>query len=297
MRARQILIALAMVLVTCALDAEPQVFEAASVKRNTTNGIGSLDLIIVRPGQLFTGYATVRELIRAAYGVEQNQVVEGPAWVDSDHFQVNAAVPTGTTIDGVRLMLQALLAERFGLGVHPEQRELQVFVLETADRPGKQLWKAEPECRPISTPPGLPVPAPPPPAPPATGPVTVLGENRLPSKCPSMFFTGHMSVRNVPIALLAFQLSRQLRRQVMDRTGLTGMYDFDLTYTPEGTAPGLITVAGGISGDGPVAPPASSADAPALATALRDQLGLRLKSARAPIDVIVIDRVNAPTEN
>ena len=110
-----------------------------------------------------------------------------------------------------------------------------------------------------------------------------------------MFFTGHMSARNVPPSLLVFQLSRMLRRQVLDRTALAGRYDFDLTFTPDAGAAQFVNA--GVTGGGPGGPPTPSPEAPALTTALREQLGLRLESSRASIDVVVIDRVTAPTEN
>jgi uncharacterized protein (TIGR03435 family) len=276
------------------LTAQQPSFPAASVKPNTTNGAGLANVIIVRPGQLLAQYATFRELVQAAYGVEQNQVVDGPGWIDSAHFAVNAAVPPGASVADVRAMLRSLLAERFGLVSRREERELPVYLLESAGRPGARLWTAGPECRPVVPPPGVPMPPAPPP-PPAGAAMTVLNQPQLGGGCGSMFFTCHLSARNVPMAMLTFQLSRLLRRQVIDRTDLTGRYDFDLTFTPDAGAAGLATA--GVLGAGPGGPPQASSEAPALTTALREQLGLRLESNRAPIDVVVIDRVSAPAEN
>jgi uncharacterized protein (TIGR03435 family) len=277
------------------LHAQQPAFSAASVKPVTGNGAGRADFILVRPGQLLAQYATLRELIQAAYGVEQNQVVDGPSWLDGSHFEVNAAIPDGTAIDDVQTMLQSLLRERFGLVTRREQRNLPVYLLESLGRPGSRLWTPGPECRPVAPPAGVPMPPPPPP-PPAGAVMTILNQPRLGGGCPSMFFTGHMSARNVPLSLLVFQLSRMLRRQVLDRTALAGRYDFDLTFTPDAGAAQFVNA--GVTGGGPGGPPPTpTAEAPALTTALREQLGLKLESTRAPVDVVAIEQVTALTAN
>lgn len=288
--------ALLLIAALCVADlhAQQPAFPAASVKPNTTNGAGLANVIIVRPGQLLAQYATLRELVQAAYGVEYNQVVDGPAWLDSAHFEVNATVPGGTVLADVQAMLQSLLKERFGLVTRREQRDLPVYLLAPTGRSGSSLWKSDTECRPVSPPPGVPMPPAPPP-PPAGAVMTILNQPRLGGGCPSMFFTGHMSARNVPISLLAFQLSRLLRRQVIDHTAMADRYDWDLTFTPDAGA-AQITTAGVVGGGpGPIAVP--TAEAPALTTALREQLGFRLDASRAPVDVVAIERVTAPTEN
>jgi len=125
--------------------------------------------------------------------------------------------------------------------------------------------------------------------------MTILNQPKVGGGCGSMFFSGHISARNLPMSMLTFQLSRLLRRQVIDRTALTGRYDFDLTFTPDAGAAGLVNA--GAIGGGPGGAPQASSDAPSLSTALREQLGLRLESSRAPIDVIAIERVSPPTGN
>lgn len=289
-RAAPLLIVLALV----SLPARQASFTAASVKPNTTNGAGLANIIVVRPGQLLAQYATLRELIQAAYGVEQNQVVDGPGWLDTAHFEVNARVPDGTAIPDVQAMLQMLLKERFNLVVRREQRDLPVYLLEPTGRSGSRLWTPGPECRPVSSPPGIPMPPPPPP-PPAGAVMTILNQPRPGGGCASMFFTGHISARNVPLSLLVFQLSRMLRRQVLDHTALAGRYDFDLTFTPDAGAAQIGDV--GVIGGGPGGFGAPTAEAPALSTALREQLGLRLNSSRAAVDVVAISQVEPPVEN
>src|SRR3954468_7606159 len=275
------------------LDAQQPSFSAASVKPNTTNGAGLANVIVVRPGQLLAQYATMRELIQAAYAVDHNQVVDGPAWIDSAHFEVNAAVPPGASVADVQVMLRALLAERFDLLARREQRELPVYFLESSGRAGPLLWTAGPDCRPVAPPPGVPLPPPPPPR--AGTSMPILNQPKVGGGCGSMFFSGHISARNLPMSMLTFQLSRLLRRQVIDRTALTGRYDFDLTFTPDAGAAGLVNA--GAIGGGPGGAPQASSDAPSLSTALQEQLGLRLESSCAPIDVIAIERVSPPTGN
>ena len=95
---------------------------------------------------------------------------------------------------------------------------------------------------------------------------------------------GFISARDIVLETFAFLLMRELQRPIIDRTQLTGRYDIDLNFLPDS---GPMTING----------TAINADAPSLTTAVREQLGLKLDSSRAPIDVIVIDRVSAPTEN
>jgi uncharacterized protein (TIGR03435 family) len=275
---------------------QPRAFGAASVKRNRSNGAGVPLIVAVRADRLIAPYTTVRELTRIAYGVDEAQVVGGPGWVTSDRFEVNATVPPGATRDEVREMLRALLADRFGLATHQEKQPLPTYALgyARADRRlGEQLRTTGTECRPIVAPAGLPAPPPPPPPPPGIGgaPPMILnrpaetdadGPRGLP--CPSMFAPGHVSVRDFGFQEFLWQLAQFVRRPVVDRTGLHGRFDIDLVYTPDDQS---------ALGRPSLAP----ADAPALATAIQEQLGLKLESVRAPVDVVVIDRVSPPTEN
>ena len=112
----------------------------------------------------------------------------------------------------------------------------------------------------------------------------VLGQKPGESTCPSAIMRGYVSARNMPVSGLADILMRELRRPVVDRTQLTGHFDIDLNFLPDS---GPMTI-NGIAVNG---------DAPPLSTAVREQLGLRLDSTRAPVDVVVVDRVTAPTEN
>jgi uncharacterized protein (TIGR03435 family) len=256
------------------------------VKRNTTNGAGLPPIVLVQAGRLRAPFSTLRDLMQAAYGVEPHQILGGPGWIDSDRFEVMATLPQGATITDAQVMLRALLADRFGLVARHEKRELPVLFLDAPGKLGPDISVAGTDCKAMKSPAGLPVPPPPPPPPPDAGPVTVLNTplGIAGSKCGNIVFNGFFSMRAVPLVSFVTSLSRQSRRAIIDRTKLTGVYDIDLYFLPDA---GPLMVNGN----------AVNADAPSLQTAVREQLGLRLESGRAPIDVIVIDRVTAPSEN
>jgi len=257
-------------------------FDVASIKR-TQGAPGVLPLVFTQTGRLRAPFSTLRELLQAAYGVEPNQIVGGPDWVGADHFEVNATLPAGATTADAQMMLRTLLVARFGLVTRQEKRELPVHFLDRPGELGPQLSAAGPECKPLKAPTGIPAPPPPPPPPAGSGPISFL--NQPPgSTCGNVMFGGFFSMRAVPMVTFVTQLSRQIRRPVIDRTGLTGRYDIDLSFLPD-TGPMMFNGT------------AVNADAPALNTAIREQLGLRLESGRAAIDVVVIERVNALTEN
>jgi len=262
----------------------PHAFDAASVKMAAATGMGQPRIVAVTGRRVSAPFVTLRMLVQVAFNVDRDQVIGGPAWLDSDHFEVNATSPTGTSIADVRTMLQALLAERFGLVAHRETRELPAHVLTFSGQFGPKMRRSPDECAPVALPPGLPVPPPPPPPPVDAAEFIALGVAPGIGICQSLTMGGFISGRAMGIATLCWFLTQELRRPVLDRTGLTERYDFDLMYLPDVGPPQM---------NGTPAP----WDAPSLTTAVREQLGLRLDSTRAPIDVVVIDRVTAPTQN
>lgn len=274
---------LAMALLTGAAAAQtPGTFEAASV-RQTSGGPGVLPFVFVQTGRLRAPFATARELVQAAYGLERNQVLGGPDWLDRDHFDVNATMTAGTSPTAAPQLLRELLKERFGLVVRSARREMPVRFLDRTNDQGPQLTPAGAECRPLKAPGGIPAPPPPPPPPPGSGPIVPL--NQPPgSACGNVMFNGFLSMRAVPLVTFVVNLSRQIRIPIVDRTGLQGLWDIDLVFLPD-TGPMQFN---GV---------ALNADAPSLQTAVREQLGLRLQAGRAPLDVVVIDRIHPPTEN
>ncbi len=273
-------------------------FEVASVKRNTS-GDGRMTMGMSVSGQVTMTNIPLRQLIIRAYQLQNFQLIGGPGWLDSDRFDIIAKGEPNLPPARINLMLQSLLVERFKLVARTEKREMPIYALVLARTDGKLgagLRPAAIDCAAMMTargragapPPG----APPPGAPPAgrgPGPGGPVGAGGCGMMMGPASFTGGSQ----PLAQLAMALSPRTGRIVVDKTGLSGMYDFDLQWTPE---PGQ----GGPTGPPPPgAPPLPPIDpnGPSLFTALQEQLGLKLEPQRGPVDVLVIDRVEQPTED
>jgi uncharacterized protein (TIGR03435 family) len=273
------------------IEAQAPSFEVASIKRNNS-GDGNVSRGMQPGGMTFVN-APLRQLIIAAYGVQPFQIIGGPAWLASDRFDVVAKADGAPPPEQMNLMLRTLLAERFKLVARMETREMPTYSLVKAredGRLGPGLKPASVDCGPAGR--GRGGPPPPPPGPPpgggrAGGPVASLGGG-----CRVMIAPGRIISSGQPIAQLGTLLGNQLGRPVIDKTGLTGGYDFEVSYMPEAGRGGLPTPP-------PGAPPlpAIDPDAPSLFTALQEQLGLKLESDRGPVDVVVIDSVEPPTED
>jgi uncharacterized protein (TIGR03435 family) len=263
-------------------------FEVATVKVNASGPGPSVGLMLLPGGRVFAQNASLRDLIRAAYALEDSQLEGIPASIRSTRFDVDARIGGGATTDTARAMTRTLLAERFRLAAHIETRQLPIYdlVMARSDRsPGRALRTSGKECAPVTLPAGLP-PAPPPPA--GSGMPITPGA----FQCPSGLLPGHLSLRSLDMAAFASLLWRRLlQRPVVDRTGLSGQCDIDLTYLPE-----LETVNGRPASENPSLP-AQILGAPSIFTAVQEQLGLKLESARGPVDVLVVDRVEALIEN
>jgi uncharacterized protein (TIGR03435 family) len=264
---------------------ETAVFDVVSIKRRPPDARPAGGGARVMPGGRFLAPSvTVRGLIAVAYELQDLQIVDSQRWTGTDRFDIEARTATDVTAPQVRAMIRTLLAQRFGVVAHTETRELPVYVMRIAGEDGKlgpQLRPSGPECRDVTVPPNVPAPpAPPPPPPPAPPPLPLGGP---PARCLTLFVTmataSHMSTRELTMDTFARRLTGLLGRLVLDRTGLDGFFDIDLTYTSESQA---------LSGSG---------DTPTIVTAVREQLGLRLEATRAPVDVLVVDRVEPPTEN
>jgi len=260
-------------------------FEVASVKRfQSEPNRRPSDAIRVMPGgRLMAPSATVRGLIAAAYAVLDSQIIDGGRINVDDRFEIDARTTPDETMEEARGMLRTLLAERFRLIAHRETRDLSVYTMMLAgERPGSQLRPSWPECAPPKGPAGVPAP-PPPPASQDSAPLLVLSST--PSRCTMFIFSttvgSHWSLREISMGRLAQRFTGTLGRPMLDRTGLNGSFDVDLTFTP----------------DNPSVDSADAPNAPSLLTAIREQLGLRLESTRTSVDVLVIDRVQPPTEN
>jgi bla regulator protein blaR1 len=266
-------------------EATPR-FAVTSVKSNTSGMRGGTSR--GTPGGGFTATnLTLWRLTRNAYGLQDAQVIGGPDWFNKDNFDIEAK-SDGPAPPPVRdLMMRALLHDRFALRVHFETRELPVWGL-TFDRNDRRLG------------PGIKVstePCPPPSATPAMPPAgvggAVVGRGGGLGCGALQFGPGSFTARAVTIRRLAETLSNLpgltgIDRIVIDRTGLTEDYDFDVrwTFRPPLGAPG---------GQSATAQP--SPDDVSLFTALQDQLGLKLEPQRAPVPVLVVDSAERPSEN
>jgi uncharacterized protein (TIGR03435 family) len=182
-------------------------------------------------------------------------------------------------------MLKALLAERFKLVAHNESRELPVYdlVMARSDaRPGPQLRKSDVDCAALFAARRGGGPPPPPPQP---------GERM---QCGMFGGIGRVTAGAVTMAQFGTLLSRLVNRTVVDKTGLAGNFDIDLTFTPDQPAR-----APGAPPDQPIRANGVDIDpnGPSLFTALQEQLGLKLDSQKGPVDVVVIDSVEHPTED
>lgn len=266
-----------------------QKFEVASVKAN--HAADPRVMIQVRPGGRFvTENTSLKMLLAFAYGVKQYQLTGLPGWAESDRYDINAKaenvtpeeaapmtkMPSQTEMEErqkkLRAMLQDLLADRFGLKVHRETKEMPVYALVVA-KGGTKLLASNPDAPPLVEPP------------PGRG-----GDSPKPPFRASLMRMGPggLTAQELDMPALAGQLSQILGRTVIDKTGLTGKYDLKLTWTPDQPPQGLPP------GD---APPPATENGPSLFTAIQEQLGLKLDSTRGPVELIVIDHVEKPSEN
>jgi bla regulator protein BlaR1 len=267
-------------------------FEVASVKPNTSHGPSGLDF--AAGGRLTARNMSLRTLIWIAYRIQDFQLSGGPDLLN-DRFDIVAKSEGNLPVNELQLRLRTLLGDRFGLTVHSETRELPVYALVMARSDGKmgaQLRRSGDSCAPITAPAGAPPPPPPPPGSAALpGPAADADPNRIGQGCGGMFIPGRLSGRKMTMTQVANTLSRFLKRAVIERTGLTGNFDLDLAYTPD-----QMPVSGPEGFPLPAALAPSSED-PSIFTAVQEQLGLKLQSTEGPVQVLVIDHVQRPSDD
>jgi len=242
--------------------ARGQQFDVATIKPNTEND----NRMMMRPlpgGGFTASGVTLKQLIMQAYDIVGFQLTGEPRWVGTDRWDVQARAEgfqDRIPLEPERAMLRALLADRFQLKVHGETREMPVYGLVLAKNGPKLAAVADP-----AKPPGL-----------RQGP-------------------GSLRFTKSTIAMLARQLGLQLGRNVIDKTGLAGVYDFALEWTPEpgqGGGPEAFGFPPGTPG-----PSNATFNGPSIYTAVQEQLGLRLDSQRGPAEVLVVDFVDKPSAN
>jgi len=206
----------------------------------------------------------VSMLIRLAYNLEDFQVEGLPSWGNSERYAVIAKAPDNTTFEQMRPMIAAMLADRFQLRFHRETRELPIYEL-TIGRGGlKVLASRQGECLALDK--DHPRPEP--------------GKPHLPFCGAVVRQRDSIEAGGISMAKLAELLSEQAGRPVVDKTGFTEAFNLQLNFSPEIS----------IQGD-------SGAAVPSLFTALQEQMGLRLESSKGPVEVLVIDRLEKPSEN
>ncbi len=233
------------------------VFEVATIKPSPPEEQGKY--FTVRGRRFMTGNTTLSNFITFAYGLHPRQVTGGPSWLETAKYDLNA-VPDGEGQPNDKQwkrMIQKLLADRFQLTFHHDKKELSVYAL-VVGKTGSKLTKSDGD----------------------------------PNGLPGLFFQGLgvLPARNATMADFAGVMQTAvLDRPVVDQTGLSGRYDFVLKWTPDQSQFGGLGIK--------VPPPADDAAAPDLFTAIQQQLGLKLESVKAPVDVLVIDKVERPSEN
>jgi bla regulator protein blaR1 len=268
---------------TIAEPAAPMAFEAASIRPNKSGDVSQF--IRRQPGGRMTvTNMPLRQLITFAFQLQQQQLVGGPSWIANDRFDIvakmegdPAPVAPGAGPDPLMLAMRTLLTERFKLVFHKETRELDVYALTLARSDGKLGAAIKPsttDCETLMA--GRRGGGPPPPPPDPNGPVV----------CGLRGSFGRIQMGGFLVSEFARSLQGLAGRLVLDRTGLKGPYDLELTFAqdrPIGPLPPGVDV-----------PPADP-NAPNVFTALQEQLGLKLESTKAPIEVMVIDSVEQPS--
>ncbi len=242
-----------------AADASPA-FEVVTIKPDDPDHPKGKSFL-VRNGTISLTGVSLHDLLVFGYGIHPRQVSGGPAWLDTDKFEVVGKSDTEgqPSTKQLGIMLQKLLADRFQLTIHHDKKELTVFAV-TVGKTGSKLA------------------------------VSANNGNNLPTL--GLRGLGRAMIRNATMAdFTGFMQSIVLDRPVVDQTKLDARYDFTLDWTPDETQfPDR-------SGPAPPPPAADAETFPDLFTAMQQQLGLKMESTKAPVDVIVIDKVEKPSDN
>ena len=219
----------------------PRAFDVASIKPNRS--VDENYTIRTPPGGRFTGRnVTVRTLILYAFDLKDFQLINLPGWCNSERFDIEAKAEIAGVIDpeALRPLIRTLLSSRFGLAFHRETKELPLFALDIA-KGGSKLH-------------------------PNTGTLDHSTD----------WGSDHINATAVTVAEFGRLMEVQLDRVIVDESGISGVFDFHLTWTPDSKP---------------------DTSGPSLFTALQEQYGLRLESKRGSVEVVVIDRVDRPSEN
>ena len=274
--------------------ADSPTFEVASIKPTPpgTGRIGGRGA----PGRIDMTGMSVRRLITQSYEIHDSQIIGGPDWMGAQGYDITATIPGTPTPEARRMMMQSLLRDRFKLTFHTEKRDLPLYALivqRSDGRLGPGIKRIpDDECPPPGSRRGAASGGPPPPAGSPFDPNAVAA-------CGSIIFgPGRLLAHGVPIDMLARSLANlpaitSFNRPVTNLTKLEGFYDFDFRFSNEFGRGGPPPISGPAAAPNAITP----GDEPALFTALQEQLGLKLNSQRATLDVLIIDSIDRPTEN
>lgn len=231
----------------------------ASVKENKS--VDARGISEYYPGGRFSATAiTVQSLLRTAYRVQSYQLIGAPGWFATKRYDIVAKIEGD--LPSQQQFLQSLLKDRFKLVVHPETRELPAFALVMSRNDGTlgpQLRKSNFDCDSY------------------LGNAHPLPEPGKVSPCSARINPGSLSAKAILLTQLATSLAAFTGRYAVDRTGLNGRFDIELTWTPDQAA--------------------ADSDGPSIFTALQEQLGLKLVPEKAPVEVLVVDHAEEPQTN
>ena len=236
-------------------EGDQQSFAVASVKPNKS-GSGSMRVGGPPDGFIATN-VFLSTLILNAYQLDDFRILQGPVWMNSERFDVTAKAEAELTTAQRQTMIRSLLADRFKFAAHMDKRELPVYSLVLAQASGKLgagLRPSNIDCAKRDP---------------------TLGSEGAPgvAPCTAIGGSGMLHARSTTLHALIGDLSSDLKRLVIDETGLAGSFDIDLDWARN----------------------EADTTRPSIFTAVQEQLGLKLESSRSPIEVLVIDHVERPT--
>jgi uncharacterized protein (TIGR03435 family) len=234
-------------------------FEVATIKPVDPDAKAGRYIIMQGTHRFVEKAYTLKLLIAAAYDFNPRTISGGPGWIESDHYDIVAVTPgeLRPTHDEQMSMLRNLLTDRFKLTFHREGKVLSIYELDVA--------KSGPKLKASTAPPNDP-----------SALISTVYPQRI-----------VMPARNVTMSDLARIMQRAiLDRPVVDKTGLSGRYDFDLEWAPDQTQFG-----------GEVPPASAEAQAAPFFSAIQQQLGLRLEATRGPVQALVVDKAERPSAN
>ena len=247
-------------------------FDVASVRAITNTARSPM---LWQPPGHFTSGVPLLSLISIGFQVPVYRIEKLPDWARTRYFEINARTERLVEIEERPAYYRGLLADRFNLAVHVEQREMDVYTLTLARSDGQlgpNLRPSDVNCDAII----------------ADSRTRSLAGERLPNapvpgerpRCGAVGGSASFTGGAVPLAGFVGMLAGALQRPIIDKTGLSGRFDIDFKAAPA---------------NGPTSGPL--AELPPIFTAVEDQLGLKLQTGRGPVEVLVIDRLEMPTEN